>query len=1010
MKKVLLLALVAMGIALPALGQFDSRTRGTREQTYLLFNTPPELPALPPAGYSLIVRDPACNCLKLSNDGISWITLGGSGGGGGGVTSIFGRSGVVTAQLGDYGAALVSATPFLTITGTTVQAQLQQINDRISNVTSVSSVFGRTGAIIAVAGDYDATKITSTVTGDVSATTVQAAIAELASEKINAASTSSISGAKTFTSFTTTPLTLQPTSAPSANFRMWEVKNAGGTSKAWADIEGDSSFNSVSAVGAISGATLSLTGNLTQSSSASTIAHDLVSTAAIGAATHSIKVGNGTRSDNSVYTFYGQHTPTGVRGWNIGMNGSDEFKLQYVSGVPLTPPSDVFVVDAATLTATASYPFTFNNAVSFWNSVGLGGSATATTPATSDNDTSVATTAYVKAQNYAPLASPALTGNPTGPTATAGDNDTSLATTAFVQNAVVSSVAGVASFNTRTGAVTPQQADYDSFFLTPTEGNAAYFPFTGGAITGATTSTSTLTVNGTTLGGGAHLQVNGTTNSVLRLASTSADSNATIQMANDAVTWQTYIDGSDSDAWKLRYVTGSTTRLAVSTGGAFTFTGTTSTSGRVQGGNSGSTVTSALALEGLGAHGASVTTATPVAALADSTAFASGVGGGLGFFGKYNTAANYTQFAQMQGFKESGTDGDTAGAWRVATRASGGSLAEAMRVSSTGRLGIKSTAPSSLLHVGAGSTVAAWFDSASEDGIAVATGTATSRVAIAGTGSADLILYDSGATADVKTAQLVNDDGTFTIYKVNDAFSSATSMLQFALATTDATFGAKVGVGAAPSVRFHVTDSSNTIARIESTGTDSASRLSLKNDGREWQAWVDGSSSDTLKISNTTAGTDAISITSANATTINGATTVTLDFNVSAPATNDDPNYKITQTRVATTDATVTTLQTIPISASNTYMVEARVVARRTGGSAGTADDGAAYVVRGTYKTASGTVTLIGSLSAMYTAEDQAGWDATLTISGSNVLVRVTGAANNNVTWHTTTILQNLGS
>jgi len=37
--------------------------------------------------------------------------------------------------------------------------------------------------------------------------------------------------------------------------------------------------------------------------------------------------------------------------------------------------------------------------------------------------------------SYAPLASPALTGNPTAPTATAGDNDTSIATTAFVQTA-----------------------------------------------------------------------------------------------------------------------------------------------------------------------------------------------------------------------------------------------------------------------------------------------------------------------------------------------------------------------------------------------------------------------------------------------------------------------------------------------------------------------------------------------------------------------------------------------
>ena len=37
---------------------------------------------------------------------------------------------------------------------------------------------------------------------------------------------------------------------------------------------------------------------------------------------------------------------------------------------------------------------------------------------------------------YAPLASPALTGNPTAPTPTTGDNDTSVATTAFVTTAI----------------------------------------------------------------------------------------------------------------------------------------------------------------------------------------------------------------------------------------------------------------------------------------------------------------------------------------------------------------------------------------------------------------------------------------------------------------------------------------------------------------------------------------------------------------------------------------------
>ena len=88
----------------------------------------------------------------------------------------------------------------------------------------------------------------------------------------------------------------------------------------------------------------------------------------------------------------------------------------------------------------------------------LTGNPTAPTPATADNDTSIATTAFVKAQGYltsapvtsvagktgavtlvvgdvsgaAPLASPTFTGTPAAPTATAGTNTTQIATTAFV--------------------------------------------------------------------------------------------------------------------------------------------------------------------------------------------------------------------------------------------------------------------------------------------------------------------------------------------------------------------------------------------------------------------------------------------------------------------------------------------------------------------------------------------------------------------------------------------------
>lgn len=79
--------------------------------------------------------------------------------------------------------------------------------------------------------------------------------------------------------------------------------------------------------------------------------------------------------------------------------------------------------------------------------------ATATTPATGDNSTAIATTAWVRAQAYATLASPALTGTPTAPTAAVNTNTTQVATTAYV-NAEIANDAVLLSGSTMTGALT----------------------------------------------------------------------------------------------------------------------------------------------------------------------------------------------------------------------------------------------------------------------------------------------------------------------------------------------------------------------------------------------------------------------------------------------------------------------------------------------------------------------------------------------------------------------------
>lgn len=107
----------------------------------------------------------------------------------------------------------------------------------------------------------------------------------------------------------------------------------------------------------------------------------------------------------------------------------------------------------------------------------LTGNPTAPTPTAGDNDTSIATTAFVTgalgsylttataASTYAPLASPALTGTPTAPTATAGTSTTQIATTAFVATS----------------------------FLTAASAAATYMPLAGGTFTGKVTTLASAT-------------------------------------------------------------------------------------------------------------------------------------------------------------------------------------------------------------------------------------------------------------------------------------------------------------------------------------------------------------------------------------------------------------------------------------------------------------------------------------------------------------------------------------
>ena len=115
---------------------------------------------------------------------------------------------------------------------------------------------------------------------------------------------------------------------------------------------------------------------------------------------------------------------------------------------------------------------------------------------------------------------------------------------------------------------------------------------------------------------------------------------------------------------------------------------------------------------------------------------------------------------------------------------------------------------------------------------------------------------------------------------------------------------------------------------------------------------------------------------------------------------NDAADMKITTAAVNTTNATVTTAATIAIPTDTTVLLEIRTVGYRTGGSSGSTGDSAAYIRTARAKNIAGTVTINPNPpQSDFTNEDQSSWNSTITASGANALVSVTGAANNNISW-----------
>lgn len=98
---------------------------------------------------------------------------------------------------------------------------------------------------------------------------------------------------------------------------------------------------------------------------------------------------------------------------------------------------------------------------------------------------------------------------------------------------------------------------------------------------------------------------------------------------------------------------------------------------------------------------------------------------------------------------------------------------------------------------------------------------------------------------------------------------------------------------------------------------------------------------------------------------------------------------------IQTTDATVTTLDSLTLEDENTYNISAQIVGVKSDGT-----DRASYNFIGTYyRTGAGNATIQGSVTTTHTEESNSSWSCVLDTNSNDVRVRVTGVAATTIEW-----------
>ncbi len=178
-----------------------------------------------------------------------------------------------------------------------------------------------------------------------------------------------------------------------------------------------------------------------------------------------------------------------------------------------------------------------------------------------------------------------------------------------------------------------------------------------------------------------------------------------------------------------------------------------------------------------------------------------------------------------------------------------------------------------------------------------------------------------------------------------------------------------------------------TIAADEADLASATGTLPVDHGGTGQTSYTNGQ----LLIGNTSGNTLAKATLTAGAgvSVTNGTGTITIASTI--------PSIFVGFT-TTTTDDTPTTLASLPTSTGDAGLLKLKLAAKRTGGTSGSAGDGAAYELSFRVKNVAGTLT-ISDLQSDYTSEDQVGWSITPTVNSTAIDLVIVGAIDNNISW-----------